>query len=226
MRETKDIIINGKTLGQILTDHRKWLRNESGGIRAYLQRADLRDANLQRANLQGAYLQGVDLRDANLQRANLQDANLKDANLQLAKLQGANLQDANLQYANLQYANLQNIKINYSTYGCHLVCPEEGSFIAWKKGKHDSLIKLFIPKNAKRSSATTLKCRCSIAKVLNIWNKNGVEIDKVSSDYDEDFIYKKGEYVEVKDFDDNRWNECSSGIHFFMNKACAKNYEL
>lgn len=31
------------------------------------------------------------------------------------------------------------------------------------------------------------------------------------------FIYTVGEIAMVDDFDENRWNECSTGIHFFVN---------
>ena len=76
MRETKDIIINGKTLEQILTDHSKWLRNENGGILANLKLADLQLADLQDADLQDANLRGAKLRGAYLQGANLRGAKL------------------------------------------------------------------------------------------------------------------------------------------------------
>jgi hypothetical protein len=87
------------------------------------------------------------------------------------------------------------------------------------------IIKLFIPATAKRSSATTLKCRCNKAKTISITNIDGSEsgLSKISSDRDESFIYKIGKYSCVDDFDDNRWNECSSGIHFFMNRKLAEN---
>ena len=43
-------------------------------------------------------------------------------------------------------------------------------------------------------------------------------------DHDKDFIYKVGEIVEVKDFDENRWEECSTGIHFFLTRDEAVRY--
>ena len=101
MRETKDIIINGKTLEQILTDHSKWLRNENGGILANLKLANLKLADLQLADLQDANLRGADLQDADLQ-----DANLRGADLQGAKLRGAYLQGANLRGAKLDFSCL------------------------------------------------------------------------------------------------------------------------
>ena len=52
------------------------------------------------------------------------------------------------------------------------------------------------------------------------------DISQISSNRDKNFIYKVGEIVKVDDFDNNRWNECSTGIHFFMNRNIAVNYEL
>nr|DAI41830.1 MAG TPA: pentapeptide repeat protein [Caudoviricetes sp.] len=48
-------------LRKVLDLHEKWMRKESGGIRADLQGADLRDADLQGADLQGANLRGADI---------------------------------------------------------------------------------------------------------------------------------------------------------------------
>lgn len=36
--------------------------------------------------------------------------------------------------------------------------------------------------------------------------------------------YRVGEMVYPDAFDENRWNECSNGIHFFTNKQYAINY--
>ena len=91
--------------------------------------------------------------------------------------------------------------------GLNLVCPEEGSYIGYKKAKikeedkeEEVIIKLLITEDALRSSATTRKCRCSKAKVLSITSIDGKEnFEKVTSDYDSNFIYEVGKIVEVKD---------------------------
>ena len=141
----------------------------------------------------------------------LVEANLEDANLEGAYLEGANLEGAYLEGANLEGAD-------YSEYTSFLAyqCPIEGSFIGWKKcGRY--IVKLKICEDADRSSSTSLKCRCSKAEILEIQNLDGsrADITEICSDYNKDFIYKVGETVEVKDFDKCRWNECSTGIHFF-----------
>lgn len=105
-------------------------------------------------------------------------------------------------------------------------CPTEGSFIAWKKVVGDMIVKLRVTENAKRSSATTLKCRCSEAQVLDIQDADGnsLDISAVRSIHDRDFIYRKGEVVRVDNFDEDRWSECSTGIHFFIDRAMVVNY--
>ena len=52
----------------------------------------------------------------------------------------------------------------------------------------------------------------------------GEKIEEIESNFDSEFIYKVGEIVSVDNFDDDRWNECTSGIHFFMNRENAINY--
>lgn len=190
---------------------------------------DLCDANLCGADLRGADLYGADLCDANLRDANLRDADLRGANLCDADLRGANLYGADLRStdlrstdlrgANLRDANLRDAK------GCYLSCPTEGSFIGWKKAS-GHIVKLRIPEDARRSSATGHKCRCDKAYVMEIQNMDGTRatVDAVRSDHDQNFVYTVGATVEVPDFDDNRWSECAPGIHFFIDRRAAVEY--
>ena len=184
---------------------------------ADLRYADLHGANLCDADLHGADLSGANLRDANLHGANLRDANLHGANLRYADLHGANLCDANLSGADLSGAE----EVPYIP----MVCPEEGDFIGWKRAG-DKIVKLHIPQDALRSSATTRKCRCNKAEVVEIYNIDGTIADEriVSSSYVSSFTYEVGKTVEVQDFDNNRWKECTRGIHFFINRQEAINY--
>ena len=50
------------------------------------------------------------------------------------------------------------------------------------------------------------------------------KVTEVRSNRDSDFIYKVGEMVSVDNFDEDRWNECSTGIHFFINFQEAVEY--
>lgn len=161
---------------------------------------------------------------ANLSDADLRCANLSHANLSHANLSGADLSDANLSDANLNHANLSHAYANENTTMYFPQCPD-GAFVGWKKA-NKMIVKLLIPESAKRSSATSLKCRCSEAKVLEIQNLDGSDskLKSVSSDRDSSFIYTIGETVKVDDFDENRWNECSTGIHFFISREAAVLY--
>lgn len=197
---------------------------------AALSYANLSYANLSNANFARAYLAGADLTSAILSSADLAGANLANANLtgailSGADLAGANLSNAYLSCADFSKANLDNVYTNENTSFFSPQCPSEGSFIGWKKAR-GLIVKLLITEDAKRSSATSLKCRCSKAKVLDIQDIDGASIEdiRVSSDYSDSFIYEAGKIVEVEDFDENRWEECSAGIHFFIARENAVNY--
>lgn len=239
---------------EVLRKHEMWLNDEPGGERANLYGANLEWANLENADLRDADLQGVNLSYANLENADLQGAiltkaDLTHANLSHANLKGSALLWASLLYSNLLYADLQNADLsnadlryadlrnttlsktnlkyavaNMHTLGYHLACPEEGSFVAYKRAGN-YIVKLLVLEDAKRSSATSSKCRCSAAKVLDIKHiRTGLKVVEVPSNYDSKFIYRVGEIVKVDNFDDDRWNECAPGIHFFMNRENAINY--
>ena len=178
----------------------------------------------------GANLCGANLCDANLRSANLCGANLRDADLRCADLCGANLYGADLRGADLRGANLYGADLCGANLrdakGCYLSCPTEGSFIGWKKVS-GHIVKLRIPEDARRSSATGHKCRCDKAYVMEIQNMDGTKAteDTVRSDHDKDFVYTVGATVEVPDFYDNRWSECAPGIHFFIDRRAAVEYQ-
>lgn len=210
--------ISKKELDKILYKHKLWLKDE-GGKRADLENVNLRYASLEDVNLESAILRGTDLRGADLRGAILISADLRGANLM-----NTNLRFVNLIGADLRDADLRGVKTNMYTIGFNLACPEKGSFIGYKKAS-GCIIELLILEDSIRSSATTSKCRTNKVKVLDIKNiETGEKLDYTYSDYDDEIVYKVGEIVQVDDFDDYRWNECSTGIHFFMNKENAINY--
>jgi len=136
-----------------------------------------------------------------------------------ANLRSADLRDANLRRANLRGANLSDIRVNEHTAFFAMQCPEEGAFIGWKKCRENVIVKLFIPDDAKRSSATSRKCRASKAVVLEVL---GAEYGVAQ--HDENMIYRVGETVTPDSWDEDRWKECSNGIHFFITRAEAEQY--
>ena len=200
-------------INKILASHKEWMKG-TGGERANLRVANLYRADLYRADLRGANLRDADLRDANLRGADLYDANLYGADLRGADLRGADLYDA----------NLRGVRYDERTAFYAMQCPEKGAYIGYKKAE-GKIVELEIQEDAKRSSATTRKCRASKAKVLSITSIDGKEhFEEAKSNYDNSFVYEVGETVEVKDFDENRWNECSAGIHHFITRGEAERY--
>ena len=199
-----------------------------------LREANLYGANLSYADLNNSALNNADLREANLYRAfcyytNLCGADLRNADLSYADMYGANLRDTNLFGVNLKNANIIYVEISEDTkIDYPIACPETGSFIGYKKAVCEYIVKLQICKDAKRSSATTKKCRCSKALVLAIENIYGSDsvLQEIESIYNPSFVYRVGKIVEVPDFDDNRWNECAPGIHFFIDRQDAVEYEF
>ena len=189
---------------------------------ANLNRANLDGANLDGANLDGANLYGASLNGANLYGASLNRANLNRANLYGASLNRANLDGASLDGANLNRANLDGAtNIPFVPYAC----PSDGAFIGWKK-VNNCLVMLEIPEDARRCSCTSQKCRCDKAKVLGITNLDTNEsVSEIkNTSYSPAVTYVVGEMVYPDSFDENRWNECSHGIHFFINKQNAIDY--
>ena len=201
-------------------------------IEADISNASLSNSNLRNANLRNANLNNANLREANLYGANLRDADLRKADLRKADLSEADMYEADLKEANLLGTNLKNTNtvcavINEDTkIDYPIACPKTGSFIGYKKAVFRKIVKLQICEDAKRSSATTKKCRCSKALVLAIENIDGSDsgLKGIASIYDPSFIYRVGKIAEVPDFDNNRWRECSPGIHFFANRQDAVEY--
>lgn len=208
------------TYGDVLYEH----TCEDNSVKKTVEEAVKNNISLQGADLLASVLYGAKLRYADLRGADLREADLYNADLSGADLRSADLSGSNLCEAHLSGAYLSNVKADHTTSMFFPQCPD-GEFIGYKKAG-GKIVKLLIPADAKRSSATTLKCRCSKAKVLEIQEIDGSpsEVKEVRSKFDNDFIYRVGETVCVEDFDDDRWHECSIGIHFFISREAAVSY--
>jgi len=248
MREPKDVIIKGKTLEQILTDHLHWLNRDCDGWEnmfadlyntdlsyvdlshvdlsyADLGNADLHCANLYDANLRGANLRGADLRGAdsyiaNLYGANLYGADLRGADLYVANLYCADLRDANLRDANLYGANLYDTNL----YGA------KGKLIEWRRGKVLTEDIIGYKKCKHGVIVKLLIPRGAIVFSINgdkcRTNKAKVisidGADRAYSDYN-NMSYYVGDEFTIYNFNCQSNVECAEGIHFFMTKEEVKN---
>ena len=200
--------------------------------KANLGGTDLWDANLGGADLRGANLGGADLWNADLWNADLRNANLRGANLRNANLGGANLGDANLggadlRDADLRDANLRNKKADLQALHDHVSILPAGMLVGWKKAyaEHPVIVRLSIPSDARRSNATGRKCRCDKATVVGMHLMDGTPFEgEAVSSHDPDFKYRVGDVISVPDFDEDVWNECAPGIHFFITETEAREY--
>ena len=191
-------------LATILDLHAKSLRNELGGVRANLTEADLTRAGLTGANLTGAGLTGAGLTGADLRGANLTRADLTGADLTGADLRGANLSDTlGLELALARVSHLP-----------------DGDLIVWKQCQNNVIVKLRIPKEARRSHGSERKCRAEYADVLEvIGGECGVSLYAGASP----IVYRAGERVVPGGWDEDRWNTCGQGIHFHLTRIEAEN---
>jgi hypothetical protein len=205
---------------------------------ANLSRADLSRANLSGANLSGANLSGANLSRANLSRANLSRANLSGANLSGANLSGANLYSADLSRANLYSADLSGANLSRAdlsganlsgALNADLVIARtrilgEGDLIGWKKCQYGKIVKLLIPKDAKRSHAFGRKCRAEYADVLEISEGKTAKSNSDTNSSVKPLTYKAGERVVAHEWCEDFTQECAAGIHFYITEIEAKNH--
>jgi hypothetical protein len=177
------------------------------------------DADLRGANLSGAYLRGADLSGAYLSGAYLSVANLSGAYLSGAYLSDADLSGADLSGAYLSGAYLSGAKEADYAIACTRILPD-GDLIGWKKCCDGVVVKLRIPEAAKRSHAFGRKCRAEYVDVLEVI---GAEVG--IAQHDEKTEYRAGQRVTPDKWDENWMSECSSGIHFFITRTEAENYQ-
>ena len=204
------------------------IKSISGRVLYTAQNAtDVRSAVIE-AVAAKANLGYADLRSANLRSANLGYADLRYADLRYADLRSADLGYANLRYVDLGYANLDYANLDYAenadlAIAQTRILPDEGPVIGWKKARGGRIVKLRIPSRADRSHAGGRKCRSSQAKVLAIYNPDGTAATEAFSTHDAAFRYAVGEIVTpTEPFDPDMWNECASGIHWYITRAEAE----
>lgn len=230
-----------------------------------MTRADLGKAVFIRCSFDKANLSSTDMRCSSFFKCSFVDADLSHSSMMssdfgLCNFTGSNLSNTDMRCSSFfdcsfVDADLSRSSMMDSDFSCcsgipedssivPLACPEEGSFIGWKKVYEFDrcctstsildedhfkayIVKLLIPEDALRSSATGRKCRCSKAKVLDICSLDGKEHPDMVRNYmvfTDSVTYRTGEFVYPDKFDPYRWNECSNGIHFFITREEAVNF--
>lgn len=180
---------------------------------------DMKNVCLNRCDFEGATIANGKFENCTFVGANFRNAGLQGADLRGADLTGIDLRGGNVYSAWLEGAKLEGIIQDESTRYFRLRCPEKGAFIGYKKCYENRVVMLLIPADAKRVSATNNACRCSKAKVLTITSFDFTEsYDWAVSLVDENFIYRKGEWMYPDRFTEDRWVESTYGIHFWMSR--------
>ena len=208
-------------LDNIVKKHQHWLKEDCEGWEdmkanlssANLYGAELSGANLIGANLYGAELSGANLSGANLRRASLYGADLRWADLRWASLSGADLRKADLISADLSGADLS--EADRFRLGKVLNEPLTG----YKKTKEGVVITAEIPAGAIVFCINGSKCRTNKAKITDM-----VGFEVLHSQYDNNFEYRLGQEIEIKDFNLMYNVECASGFHFFKTRKEAEEY--
>ena len=211
-----------------------------------LDRANFLDTNLAKTRFTSttfnhAEFSNVDLSEAAFPSANFymtrfsscvaRKTNFENCVFSFTEFTQTDITDAKLKDVELRYTKFPFDKIDRTENAPYLpsICPDAGSFTGWKKAGTDGvdvLVCLEIPADAKRLSGAGRKCRCDKAKVLGIYNLDGTPSERTEaySGYDSDFVYRVGETVSVPNFNENRFNECAEGIHFFITRQEAIDY--
>ena len=207
---------------------------------------DLRYADLYKLRADRVVFDNCNFEGANFYGSSISGAivysSMKNTNLSKAKFKcdfhGTDFYGAKQDSETSFFTSCMIAAKNVEGLNIPLACPSEGGFIAWKKcegrkkNKYfgDVIVKLLIPEHARRSSATTNKCRCDEAIVLDIQDYSGKSIANectAHSLYQKDIIrYAVGRVIKpTEPFDEDRFRECASGIHFFYNREDAVAYD-
>lgn len=126
--------------------------------------SDLHGQNLEWGDFTAISFRSADFKKANLVNSRFRECDFTGADFRGANLRGADLRGCILCYADfreadirlcaLENADLTQAKMDETTQGYAMRCPETGAFVAYKKCVYDRIVQLLIPADAKRSSAT------------------------------------------------------------------------
>lgn len=188
-------------------------------LRARFYRANVKNTKFNDSNLRYSDFSYAHLKDIDFSNSDFNSTNFGNANFENTDFNGANLFKANLSGA----SGLTSIRYNNATKYFTPQCPATGEFEAYKEvyanpDGDKCLVKLLVPEDALRSSATSDVCRCSKAKILSITDMDGAkEYKKIRNLYDFFDVYEVGKTIKAAHFNKNRWSEYGAGIMFCMN---------
>lgn len=183
-------------------------------------------AQLCDGNFKSAELCYCDFRFADIDYAQFEQAELTDADMRwtkssyLASFKGANMRNTNIEGSPIDDEAVEGA-VNLFV---PMVCPEEGSFIAWKKCRDGKIAKIQITENALRTGGNRDDCRASEVLIIDIFDGDNSCEEAVCID-DENKIYHKGELLKDEEEFDASLLHDGKGIHFFITRAEAERAE-
>ena len=181
--------------------------------------------DLHNSSFRGLDLQGMNFSYCNVSGCDFRDCNISGCDFRYSDLTGCRIEGAHLFLARLQESVLTGIRFDSATRYFTMYCPEKGAFLGYKLCFNYRLVQLLIPADAKRSSATDNACRCSKAKVLKITSSDGrQQFQEAQAFADQHFTYRVGQIAYPSGFNEDRWVDSTTGIHFFMTAAEALSY--
>lgn len=224
------------------------IQNHDGKSELDLSRLEITDADLsgwdipENINFEWTVFNNVDMRGTTFRKCDLNHVWFKDCQTQKIKFLYCDVREANFRWMDFtgadfsgsnfystlfEYATMEDIQDNGDTKFFRMACPETGPFIAWKCCTELRVVQLLVPADARRVSATAETCRCDKAKVLSIKSIDETKAYTwAQSTVDSDFYYEVGKWVEpANGFEPNRWMDSSRGIHFFMERQQAVDYQ-
>ena len=105
----------------------------------------------------------------------------------------------------------------------YAVCPQEGSFVAYKKLSRGVVAKILIPDDALRTSNLVgRKSRASHVHVIEFLNTTCKSVKGWRNAGGTHTVYNLGATVYADSFDDDIRIECTHGIHFFITREEAE----
>ena len=239
--DLKGAVLNDANLIVATAVHANFARTSMRNVQ--MQDAVLWDSCFKNADLTGANMYGADLADCIMTNADLSYAYLFLADLDNTVFKNAILKNAviiyapYMEYTDLTGADFTGAVVTDCTFADeaanaakglnrHMLCPEEGSFIAWKKCREDRIVKLLVPENALRTGGFHDAIRASEVNVLDIIGPDGEHKGSAVSLSDESLIYNVGETVKIpeNEFDGSLWHE-GAGIYFFLTREEAERFE-
>ena len=224
------------------------IRNHDGKSELDLSKQDIVDVDIsgwelpENINFDGAVFTNVDMAGTTFRKCNFNHSwfkecktkgirflycDVQEANFRWMDFTGADFSGSNFHHTLFEYATTEDITDNEDTKFYRMACPETGPFIAWKCCTELRVVQLLVPADARRVSATAETCRCDRAKVLSIKSiDETISYTWAQSTVDPDFYYEVGKWVEpANGFEPNRWRDSSQGIHFFMERQQAVDYQ-